>query len=175
MLSVNQLVGFGVGVAVPLVLTQVTDYTGTTNIGNMTGSGGLAAAFDGTTSQAFGSGADRPGSNTTPAYIGKLWAASKIIGRFKIHDPSNEGHCSSGASVIPYLYGSNSAPANPTDGTLLFTGPSQAYSIPEATYDTTDTNNITITTAYTYHWVTLTPSASTGSIYLAEVIFWELI
>lgn len=174
MLRINNLIGFGAGGGFS-ALNQITDYTGTTNIGDMTGGGGLAAAFDGTTSQAFGSCASASPGGTTPAYVGKQWAGGvgKIIGRFIVYDPNNEGFTSSAASVTFKLYGKNGAPASPTDGTLLFTSPSQGYSADTVFYDTGAVNSIDISQPYTRHWITITPLASTGSLYIAEAVFYE--
>ncbi|MFN0043746.1 MAG: hypothetical protein ACKVSF_11115 [Alphaproteobacteria bacterium] len=175
MLRATQLIGFGAGSAGFSLLSQITDYTSTTNIGTMTGSGGLAAAFDGTTAQAAGSCASAAPGGASPASVGKQWAGglSKTIGRFIVYDPSNEGHASSAASVTLSLYGKNGAPASPTDGTLLFTSPSQSYVIGTTSYDTTAVNGIDVSSAYTHHWITLTPSGTSSTLYIAEVVFYE--
>lgn len=171
-------IGFGSGIRFKRIaggfttLTQITDYTGTTNIGDMTGGGGLAALWDGTTDQSAAAGASL-GGTPAAAYGGKLWTAAKTIGRFIIYDPNNEGHTSSGVDVNFRLYGKNSAPSAYNDGTLLFTSPAQTYTIPTATYDTTAVNSIDITAPYTYHWIAIVPAGTTGAVYMAEIIFYE--
>jgi hypothetical protein len=175
MLRATNLVGFGGGGKFN-ALTQITDYTGTTNIGDMTGAGGLAAAFDGNANQTFSACAAEGSGGTRSAYVGKQWAggASKTIGRFSVTDPNNEGHASSGVSTTLHLYGKNGAPSSPTDGTLLFSSPSQAYAGGStSTYDTTAVNTINTSNAYTHHWITIEPAGATGTLYIAEVIFYE--
>lgn len=173
MLAVTHLVGFGAG---GRTLKQITDYTGTTNIGDMVQDSGLAAAFDGNKDQnAFGSASFSPGG-TLPAYVGKQWAggAAKTIGRFAVTDPNNQGF-STGVDVTLSLYGKNGAPSGPTDGTLLFTSPMQTRTVAATTYDTTDANTINVATAFTHHWITVTPNGAGGSLYVTEVEFWELV
>jgi hypothetical protein len=176
MLTATQLVGFGAGAA--RTLRQITDYAGTTNIGDMTGGGGLAAAFDGNADQAFGASASASPGGTTPAYVGKQWAGglSKTIGRFIVYDPNNEGHASSSVSITLSLYGRNGTPMSPADGTLLFTSPMQSYGGSGiSVYDPGIVNTIDVSNAYTHHWVTITPAGATGTLYIAEVIFFELV
>ncbi len=176
MLTVTHLVGFGAGGA--RILKQVTDYSGTTYIGDMAGGGGIGAAFDGNTDQAFSACAAEGSGGTRSAYVGKHWAGglSKTIGRFIAYDPNDEGHASSGVSVTLSLYGKNGAPSSPTDGTMLFMSPSQPYAGGSiGVYDTGTVNTIDVSNAYTRHWVTVTPIGATGTLYIAEVIFYELV
>ena len=95
------------------------DRTLGTNIGNLTGSGGLAAAFDGTRHNTSSTSASRSG---TDGYVGKtLGNPSKID--HAIAYSSTVGYVSAADPAITLeLYGkAGAAPANATDGTLLAT------------------------------------------------------
>jgi hypothetical protein len=79
---------------------QITQGTGTA-IGNMTGHGGVAAAFDDTTNQTAAQGAQISSqTNTTDAYVGKDFGAgvNKFITGFKAWSSSNDGISSSGTN-----------------------------------------------------------------------------
>jgi hypothetical protein len=101
--------------------TSELDYTGSSNIGNMTSNGGLSAAFDGTTSQASASTASA--TNATSAYAGKTLAAGAAIHSAKIYGSNNTGYVSAiNPTVTVTLYGKQgTAPANGTDGTSIGT------------------------------------------------------
>lgn len=153
------------------VLTQITDYTGSTNIGDLTVSGGLAAAFDGNTGQTAQTGA----RHTMPAqyrYIGKGWAASKRIGQYKWWMSSNEGGVAVGASLK--LYGKDTAPSSATDGTLLHTRlVASGEADPGDVITVTDTEGIITSTKYLYHWVTCDNTAvGNQEVQTAEIQFW---
>jgi len=120
-------------------------------IGDLTGGGGLAAAFNNT----IDTGANGAGGYSTAAtsfYLGMDHGSgvTKTITGFKIYQPSN-GRIHSSASHTIQLYGSNSAPTSETDGTVLFSG----------TFDDTPASGgyssynsgITTSTAYRYHWI----------------------
>ena len=116
MFMVNQLIGFGAS-AGEAVETLVDRTTGT-NIGNMTSSGGLAAAFDGNTNQTGASSASTAGA---PGYVGKTYGAGKRISKVIVYGSNNEGYAfTSNASTTIVLRGKNgAAPASRTDGTSL--------------------------------------------------------
>lgn len=133
--------------------SNITGATGTP-IGDMTASGGLAAAFDGTNSKSSATGcAEAFGINV--GYVGKDWGSGnsrEIIG-VVLHGASDWGFIQSSAGLTCEfeLYGSNSAPANSQDGTLL---DSWSISDPNGAVSTSrDENDITTGTAYRYHWV----------------------
>lgn len=118
----QQLIGYAAGGAVTYGLgSPISGGTGT-NIGDMTSSGGLAAAFDGNTSQNYSSSATTASGGT--AYIGKNYSsAPKRIFKAVITgstDTGIDGGGGAGVSVTLTLRGKNGgAPSGRTDGTLL--------------------------------------------------------
>ena len=156
-----------------------------TAIGDLTGQGGLAGAFNGTRFQAYASGAATTGSQAT-GYIGKNWGSSKTITGFILYSPTNFGFVGSGGSTFTVkLYGKNGAPSSATDGTLLFTSSSVNDNLISTNgergaikyfADTTITSEETIssftTTAFTYHWVVITPNTS-ESVHVGQIEFYE--
>ena len=164
--------------------SQIAQGTGTA-IGDLTGQGGLAGAFNGTRFQAYASGAATTGSQAT-GYIGKNWGSSKTITGFILYSPTNFGFVGSGGSTFTVkLYGKNGAPSSATDGTLLFTSSSVNDNLISTNgergaikyfADTTITSEETIssftTTAFTYHWVVITPNTS-ESVHVGQIEFYE--
>lgn len=136
-------------------------------IGDMTVNGGLAAAFDGVTAQGAGAAAAKSG---TPGYVGKDWGAgnSHTISKFVYYGSTDQGIGNDGTGRIR-LYGSNSAPSSPTNGTLLWDG---GVVSDVGAYTITVTSGITTTTAYRYHWLCIDSAGSAGT-YVAECEFWE--
>ena len=91
-----------------------------TAIGDMTENGGLAAAFDSTTSQTFVNSATKTGAS---GIVGKDWGAgvTKLIDKFKAYGPSTEGFFDSASPTdcVLKLEGSQ----NNSTWTMLFTSP----------------------------------------------------
>ena len=156
-----------------------------TAIGDLTAQGGLAGAFNGTRFQATSSGASTSG-NVSTAYIGKNWGSSKTITGFILYSPTSDGFVGSGGSTFTVkLYGKNGAPSSGTDGTLLFTSSSVNDNLVSTNgergsiryfVDTTIVSEETIssftTTAFTYHWVLITPNSST-TVNVGQIEFYE--
>jgi len=156
-----------------------------TAIGDLTAQGGLAGAFNGTRFQATSSGAATSG-NVSTAYIGKNWGSSKTITGFILYSPTSDGFVGSGGSTFTVkLYGKNGAPSSGTDGTLLFTSSSVNDNLVSTNgergsiryfVDTTIVSEETIssftTTAFTYHWVLITPNSST-TVNVGQIEFYE--
>ncbi|MDE2470696.1 MAG: hypothetical protein KGL35_18620, partial [Bradyrhizobium sp.] len=106
--------------------------SGIAHVGNMTGGGGLGAAFNGTTDQDAAASASVA---TSVGYVGQNFSgcstSSYQISSATIFPSSDDGFFtlsfepgssyggSIGATVFAYLYGSNSAPSSATNGTLL--------------------------------------------------------
>ncbi len=143
---------------------------GTTYIGDAAGGGGLAAAFDGTTSQTISTGAWKSGANAS-AYIGKNISGSpSTVGGATVTATSDFGFSGNAAdsTVTVALYGKSTsgAPASGTDGTLL------------GTWSGTDSNGATATitssdgtTLFKYVWIYITDSGSDdGGKGAAEVV-----
>jgi len=92
-----------------------------TSIGNLTGGGGLAASFDGTTNQAIANCSSL--AATTFGYVGKTMAVPTAIVSATVHGSNDQGYISgSNPSTTIDLYGKQgTAPANSTDGTVIGT------------------------------------------------------
>ena len=98
----------------------VIDRTAGTNIGDLTETGGLAAAFDGVTSQAAAACATK--FSESQVYIGKTLALRQRFGRAVVYGSNNVGLSSDNPSITINARGKQgSAPANATDGTILGT------------------------------------------------------
>ena len=140
----------------------VSEYTPTgSTFGDMTANGGLAAAFDGSTSQDSSVCALR--ASVTSAYCGKAFSSAQKISRVDTYG-SNVGYIGgTNASLTITIYGNSSAPANATDGTSIgsttFTD-GDAVQLKQITCDST--------TAYQYVWATITTGAA-KNLYLAEI------
>lgn len=118
-----------------------------TVFGNMTGGGGLAGIYD-QNDATLGS------IVATTGYHGMDWGVgnSHIVDKFVLHSESASFSGNNGGTATARLYGSNSLPANGTDGTAL----SNTESLPNVngTDNTaTITTNIDTSTAYRYHWI----------------------
>lgn len=139
--------------------------TGTV-IGDMTLAGGNAAAFDGTTSQAFTACARK---NSSPSYVGKNWGGGndKVIGRYKVYGSSDAGMTNQSTFTIS-LQGSSTGAWGGEEVTLhSAAGITDSNGI---TVDYDEGDGITTSTAYQYHRVLLN---SGGENYVAEVEFYE--
>jgi hypothetical protein len=154
------------GAPKPLVI----DRTLGTNIGNFTADGGLAAAFDGTTSQANTAGAGK--SSATSGYIGKTLAVSKPIYKAIVYGSNNHGYVpSANPTVTINLYGKvGTAPASSTDGTLLGT-----LSFADTADESSNPRTITSDdwdTVWDHVWIEVTTESATAK-QVAEVQFYE--
>lgn len=166
--AITHLAGFGAYTASSGGEVLVDRTTGT-NIGNTTFSGGLAAAFDGTTSQA--SAACAAGVNSPDDYVGKTFGAGKRASRVVVHGSNDQGFANgANPSTTLTLYGKNgAAPANATDGTSLgsttFTDTTNESS--GRTITSTDT-----TTSYLHWWVKVDVAGNSSAI--AELVMYEM-
>jgi predicted phage tail protein len=97
----------------------VNTTAGGTNLGNMTGGGGLAAAFDDDTTQIATACARNSGQDNR--WIGKTPATPTAIHRVRVYGSTDQGFIDSATpSVTIDLYGKNGAsPNDGTDGTKL--------------------------------------------------------
>jgi hypothetical protein len=148
------------------------NYSGSANIGNMTFAGGLAAAFDGTTSQAMSAAAtSNTGANTASAFVGKDWGSgnTKTITGVKVYASSDQGYIDgTGSSVTIDVLGSNTTPSNSGDGTVL------ATVVSAMTDSTAQQEKLTgfTETAFRFVWVRITPNTSCVMSF-AEIEFFE--
>ncbi len=139
--------------------------TGAT-FGNMTYAAGLAAAFDGVTSQVSTACAACPTGGTT-GYAGKAFAAPQTLSQVKTwgcSDRNGSYTWSNGVTGITIaVYGSNTLPADATAGTLLSS---------QTINDNIGQQPLTFTftpASYQYFWVAVSNVGSTNSATLAEV------
>lgn len=94
------------------------DRTAGSNIGDMSGGGGLSAAFDGNIDQAVGSAAQK--ASSSEAYVGKTLAAAKIFGRAIAYGANDSGFGSGDVEVTITVRGkAGAAPASFDDGTAI--------------------------------------------------------
>ncbi len=149
--------------------TQIPQGTGTA-IGNMTAQGGLAAAFDGVTSQVNTLTCNTVGNSATGYNntVGKDWGSgvTKKITQFSFWGPSDTGIVNTLDTTVK-LQGSqnNSAWVDLyTSGTLTGSGSSA--------YTTTINSGIDISTAYRYHRLNINGD-NTHSGRIAELQFFE--
>ena len=149
--------------------TSVARITSSDYIGDMTSSGGLAAAFN---NAVEGQSSSAKTGAAASYYIGQDHGSgnSKIVTGFRLFGP-NDARFSNNATHTLKLYGSDSAPSNNTDGTQLWTGSlddtASSGTIKEVN------SSITTTTGYRYHWITVTDSDSGGSNAVSELQLFE--
>lgn len=147
---------------------------GSTNVGNMTGGAGIAAAFDNTTSQAAASSA-RLATAGVIQWVGKDYGSgnSHRIGRFRVFGPNNATLSGGGGTITVRLYGSNvsTGPTSPQDGVQISSG-SNANTTAEV-YDVT----VDSVTAYRWIWVTIstTGNAAPPDAIIAEAQFYDFV
>ena len=158
---------------------QVAGQAGTTSMvaqgtgtifGDFTTGVAIGNAFDGTQNAASGAS---PSSNGTSGYIGKNWGSGngKTISGVKIWAATNTGYINNNSHTFDIrLYGSNTAPTNATDGTLVGTiasGTTSPYS-----GDPRELMSGITATQYQYIWVAFI-AGQYVDMYLAEVEFYE--
>jgi hypothetical protein len=142
-------------------------FTGGSDFGDMTSDAGLAAAFDGGTSEA-GTACARKLSATT-AYVGRTLASPSSVSTCTVYGSNNAGFVGAiNPNVQLQLYGkTGSAPASDTDGTVI------------GTVSFTDTANesggraITMTdttTVWDHVWVRVVNSGAANSLAVAEIV-----
>lgn len=139
------------------------DRTLGTNIGDMTGDGGLVAAFNGNTT-------DNPTNRARAAtsatgFVGKDYG----LGNEKVINGVTMTRIQSGTggSITTSLYASNSAPANATDGTLL-----KSFGAVSGGGNASDLS-LPNTTAYRYVWSSLNDGSGAEHIYLNELQLYQ--
>ena len=130
---------------------EISLITAGSNVGDMTAAGGLAAGFDGTTSQAHAASA-KGANDTGTSFLGKDHGSgvAKTITKYELFAPSDSGFDgdSGGSTITVSLRGSNSTPSI-GGGTQLHTDNFSDSTGLTKTY----TSGITTSTAYRYHWV----------------------
>ncbi|MDM9619072.1 hypothetical protein [Rhizobium sp. S96] len=154
----------------PTISTGTLIAAGTgTAIGDTTALGGLAAAFDGVTTQALANCARTVSNTATNGYVGKNYTgAAKAIQSATLIGSSDNGldGTLSASTITLVLRGKNgSAPTSRTDGTSLGTASFSDAAGVSRTITSTDPM-----TAWDYVWFDASTTASSG-IYVAEAQF----
>ena len=151
-------------------IEALVDRTLGSNIGDLTTNDGLAAIFDGTTSQGVINCGTK--STTTFGYAGKTYTAAKIFSRVVVYGANNGGFAPlANPSVTLALYGKNgSAPASSTDGALV-----ASWTFTDGTDGAAQTINASSNKASFLHWWVRVDIGSSGNIALAEVVMYEVI
>jgi hypothetical protein len=152
--------------------TQIPQGTGTA-IGNLTETGGLAAAFDGVDSQSYTATANRSATNNS-SYIGKTYSPARSVSKMDVHSANDFGYTSGGGNgslITMNLRGKNgTAPSSSTDGTLLGTvsrTETDAYHIDTAVSSDS-------TTTYDHIFLEInTSETSAVTLRVGEVKFYE--
>ena len=141
--------------AATLSVGSAQDLSGKSYFGNMTGGGGVAAAFDGTTSQTYQNSAS---GTTTTGTIGVALGSGNgfVLTQAKIYAPNNTGMNAPNGIKI---YGNSSASAS--GGTLLHTGTIGSGTAATATF------SIDNTTSYENYYAEIL--FSSGTAYVAEL------
>lgn len=149
-----------------LVETLVDRTTGT-NIGNMTNGGGLAAAFDGNTSQAHTACAR---IDVGDGYVGKTFGAGKIFSRALVYGSNNLGLYENNPTVTIRIYGKNGAPSSATDGTII-----GSLSFTDGASNTVrEILSTDLSNTYTSIWFYM-PASSTNAKLVAEIVLYEML
>lgn len=148
--------------------TEVVEISSFTSaIGNMDAGGGLAAAFDGVTSQIAASGARVASAR---GFIGQAWDSPKKIMRAIIYDPNNDGLSGAAFVVVLRIRGGNS---NSIDSATVLASVNTTYVVPTTAYSFMEAD-IDTTNAYPYHWVEMS-AAGVANLNIAEIRLWELV
>jgi len=164
MLSVTAMSGFG---ARTKATTQIAQDSGTV-LGNMTGSGGLASAYDGTTDQASAAAAGYPaGGGGT---CGKDWGSGndRIITKVILYAPNDQprGFNNNTNTAIKIQGSTDNFSSSTVD---LASIASQAYNASDVVTIPPD-ETLTTTTAYRYHRALFT---SGNTEWVAEIEWFE--
>lgn len=153
----------------PVLISQATG----TAIGDMTAYGGLAAAFDGATSQGIAACA-RTAVAVFSGYIGKNFGSPKTVRQVRVYGSNDYGFCTTAGSITVTLevYGKSSAPSGGTDGTLL-----HEVSFIDPNDGTPQLLTIASPAAYAYVWVlcSTTGSGAGETNAIAEIEFYEAV
>lgn len=162
------------------LLNQISQSTGVA-FGSMTGAGGLAAAFDGVVQQDTTHGAEEDATSVNSAfildsYVGKNYSGSpQKVAFVTLHSSTDAGFTFSviNTTLGPidqnrslyftqtsfFLRGNNSAPASPSDGTLL--GSAQVINSAAGPLVITSKDQ---NTAYNYIWVEITSTVAGAAL-----------
>jgi len=148
-------------------VTSWIDASGETLIGNMTGCGGLAAAWDGNPTKSFNACA----CGSDIGYAGIDWGSgnTKTITRMITIGSSDYGYSNAGRTIEVNIEGStdnfSSSVVDLGGGTGSFTDATGTGSFKMVTP--------TSTTAYRYHRAKVEVTSESGGVHFAQVFFYE--
>jgi hypothetical protein len=151
---------------------KIVDMTGGTNLGDLTGGGGIDTLFDGDIGEAQAACATKSG---TSGYAGRTYPSTgtKTITKALVYGSEDAGYVSAiNPTVTLNLYAkSGAAPANATDGTLVGT----LTPFTDTANESATTRTIATTTALPgqHAWVQISHNGASNTMGMAEVIFYE--
>jgi len=133
----------------------------------------LASAFDGVTNRAGGVGTGccqltGLGGGTLDFYVGTNISAGQAISYVQVYAPNNRGYViysSTTGTLNLILRGKNTAPASPSDGTLL----GQASNVANLSGGTTQIFSSDTVTTYKYIWVEYVTSTGVSAVSCAQL------
>lgn len=148
------------------------DRTAGTNIGDMTGDGGLAAAFDGDTTQDETACAGGPSGND--CYIGKTLASAKRFGKAVIYGSNDQGFMRlTNPSITINIRGKQGAvPIGRADGTVIGTATFTDTSDESAGRTITSTDGVTF---WDHIWAEVIQNSGNNQHLVAELELYEFI
>jgi hypothetical protein len=151
---------------------------GSTNIGDMTGGGGLAAVFDGTTTKSGTAGAyGTPATVAGQRYVGKNYsgASAQTIAQATVYPATDwgfgvtpgAGGTAVGVTVTLNLRAKQTLPASAADGTLLGTTGAFPNQFTPMTI-----NSIDQATAWNYIWIEIIATKPPSGVFpaIAQVV-----
>lgn len=161
-LMLNPLVGFGPRQPISASFgNNLISQSGGTAIGDLTSFGGLAAAFDGTTSQVHTACA----AGSSQAWIGRTLAASSLISKIELWGSSNAGLSADPQTYTIKLWGKSGSFVDESTGTVLATTSGVA---PGTTTMITLTNPSDFT-MFDHWWGTFETSSAGQNTFIAEI------
>ncbi|WP_417834761.1 hypothetical protein [Thalassospira xiamenensis] len=149
----------------PETTAQISQGTGTA-IGSMTGESGLAAAFDGQTSETYANSAVAfPSASGYANTIGKNWGTAKSVNKAIYYGPTDNPILATGATTIKL---------QAWDGSAWIDVSTEKSTTASTSAVITIEGEITDTTAYTQHRFNVSGNGTNG-IACAEAEFFETI
>jgi hypothetical protein len=148
---------------------NLLDTSGATEIGDMSGGGGLVTIDDGDTTEDLATSATK--ASATTAYAGFTLAAAKKIHSVKVYGSNDQGFVNgANPNVTLTLYAkTGTAPANGTDGTAIGTLAAFADTADESAGKTITVDEDYVNTEYLHVWVYASQDGAAATMAIAEV------
>jgi hypothetical protein len=152
---------------------NLLDTSGATEIGDMSGGGGLVTIDDGDLTETLATSATK--ATATTAYAGFTLAAAKKIQSVKVYGSDDQGFVNAAnPNVTLTLYGkTGTAPASGTDGTAIGTLAAFADTANESAGRTITVDEAYVNTEYLHVWVYATHDGAAATMAVAEVDVYE--